>query len=117
MQRTYYQLDLNDRRKLARWRGMGLSVDVIAEKLGRHRSTIFRELRRNVFIDQDWPELDGYHCVMAHDMARERRTRLQEARALLSCPPAGHRTASGRLVARTECWPNAARASSDLGQL
>lgn len=59
MQRTYSQLDLNDRRKLARWRGMGLSVDVIAEKLGRHRSTIFRELRRNAFIGKVWPELDG----------------------------------------------------------
>jgi len=78
MQRTYSQLDLNDRRKLARWRGMGLSVDVIAEKLGRHRSTIFRELRRNAFNDKDWPELDGYHCVTAHDMARERRTRLRK---------------------------------------
>ena len=39
---------------------MGLSVDVIAEKLGRHRSTIFRQLRRNTFIDKEWPELDGY---------------------------------------------------------
>ena len=59
MQRTYSQIDLNDRRKLARWRGMGLSVDVIAERLGRHRSTILGELRRNAFIDKDWPELNG----------------------------------------------------------
>ncbi|WP_129160447.1 IS30 family transposase, partial [Bosea sp. Tri-44] len=78
MQRTYSQIDLTERRKLAGWRGMGLSVDVIAEKLGRHRSTIFRELRRNAFIDKEWPELDGYHCVTAHDMARERRTRLRK---------------------------------------
>lgn len=49
MQRTYSQIDLNGRRKLARWRGMGLSVNVIAEKIGRHRSAIFREflLRNN----------------------------------------------------------------------
>jgi IS30 family transposase len=43
-----------------------LSVDIIAEKLGRHRSTIFREIRRNVYIDKEWPELSGYHCVTAH---------------------------------------------------
>ena len=60
MQRTYSQIDLNERRKIVRWGGMGLSVDVIAEKLGRHRSTIFRQLRRNTFIDKEWPELDGY---------------------------------------------------------
>lgn len=78
MNRTYSQVDLTERRKIARWRGIGLSVDVIAEKLGRHRSTIFRELRRNAFSDKEWPELDGYHCVTAHDMARERRTKLRK---------------------------------------
>jgi len=59
-------------------RGRGSSVDVIAEKLSRHRSTIFRELRHNAFIDEEWPELDSYHCVTAHDMARQRRTRLRK---------------------------------------
>ncbi len=42
MKRTYSQLDLDDRRKIERWRHAGVAVDVIAEKLGRHRSTIFR---------------------------------------------------------------------------
>ena len=42
-------LDLNDRRRIARWRHAGVSIDIIAEKLGRHRSTIFREVRRNVY--------------------------------------------------------------------
>jgi len=31
---------MDERRKIARWRTAGISVDVIAEKLGRHRSTI-----------------------------------------------------------------------------
>ena len=44
MKRTYSQIDMDERRKIARWRMAGISVDVIAEKLGRHRSTIFREL-------------------------------------------------------------------------
>jgi len=55
-----------------------LSIDIIAEKLGRHRSTIFREVRRNVYIDKEWPELSRYHCVTAHDMACERRTKLRK---------------------------------------
>ncbi len=45
MKRTYSQIDMDERRKIARWRTAGISVDVIAEKLHRHRSTIFRELR------------------------------------------------------------------------
>ncbi len=49
MKRTYSQIDMDERRKIARWRTAGISVDVIAEKLGRHRSTIFRELKRNTF--------------------------------------------------------------------
>ncbi|CAN7671268.1 helix-turn-helix domain-containing protein [Pararhizobium sp. LjRoot235] len=34
-----------------------LHAEVIAEKLGRHRSTILRELRRNTFEDQQIPDL------------------------------------------------------------
>ena len=55
MKRTYSQMDLDERRKLERWRQAGVSVDVIAEKLGRHRSTIFREIVRNKFEDREMP--------------------------------------------------------------
>lgn len=78
MRRTYSQIDMDERRKIARWRTAGLSVDVIAEKLGRHRSTIFRELRRNVFEDRQYPELSGYFCVTANAMACERRAKLRK---------------------------------------
>jgi IS30 family transposase len=78
MERTYSHIDLDERRKIARWRTAGLSVEVIAEKLGRHRSTIFRELRRNMFVDKVVPDLSGYYCVTAHDMACERRTKLRK---------------------------------------
>jgi IS30 family transposase len=47
MERTYSHIDLEERHKIARWRSANLSVEAIAEKLGRHRSTIFRELIRN----------------------------------------------------------------------
>lgn len=78
MKRTYSQIDMDERRKIARWRSAGISVDVIAEKLHRHRSTIFRELRRNAFVDEKMPDLNGYYCVTANDMARERRAKLRK---------------------------------------
>jgi IS30 family transposase len=78
MERTYSHIDLDERRKIARWRTIGLSVEVIAEKLGRHRSTIFREIKRNTFVDKVVPDLIGYYCVAAHEMACERRAKLRK---------------------------------------
>ncbi|WP_409995433.1 helix-turn-helix domain-containing protein [Rhizobium leguminosarum] len=60
MERTYSPIDLNERRKIARWRMAGLTVGITAEKLGQHRSTIFRELKRNMFVDKVVPDLNGY---------------------------------------------------------
>lgn len=62
MKRTYSQIDLDERRKIERWRQAGVAVDVIAEKLGRHSSTIFREVARNAFDDPEMPEMTGYFC-------------------------------------------------------
>jgi IS30 family transposase len=76
VKRTYSQIDMDERRKIARWRTAGISVNVIAEKLGRHRSTIFREIRRNAFEDRQYPELSGYFCVTANAIACERRAKL-----------------------------------------
>lgn len=78
MERSYSHIDLDERRKIARWRTAGLSVEVIAEKLGRHRSTIFREIKRNMFVDKVVSDLSGYYCVTAHDRACERRAKLRK---------------------------------------
>ncbi len=78
MKRTYSHIDMDERRKIARWRTAGIGVGVIAEKLGRHRSTIFRELRRNGFEDRQHPDLSGYFCVTATEIARERRAKLRK---------------------------------------
>lgn len=50
MKRTYSHIDLNEHRKIARWRMAGLSVDVIAEKLGRHRSMVSRKIIFSLFL-------------------------------------------------------------------
>lgn len=78
MRGTYSQIDMDERRRIARWRAAGLSATVVAEKLGRHRPTIFRELKRNAFEDPQMPDLSGYYCVTANEMARERRAKLRK---------------------------------------
>lgn len=64
MECTYSHIDLDERCRIARWRTAKLSGDVIAEKLGRHRSTIFRELKRNQFKDDEIANLTGYYCTI-----------------------------------------------------
>ena len=58
-------------------------VAKIAGKLSRHRSTIYREIARNTFIDEEMPELDGYYGKIAQKIADERRHR---RRKLARCP-------------------------------
>lgn len=46
MRRVYAQLTLEESRKIERWRHPKVSVNEMARVLQRHRSTLFRELRR-----------------------------------------------------------------------
>ena len=48
MSKPYLHLDLEERRKIARWREAKVPATEIAARLGRHRSTIFRELSATV---------------------------------------------------------------------
>jgi len=73
MKRPYKQLSLCERRKIEEWRGVKVSADVIAERLGRNRSTIFRELRRNHYQDAEMPKVVGYFGVVASMKALSRR--------------------------------------------
>ena len=75
MKVRFSHLSLSERRKIERWRQTKLSPDEMARKLGRHRSTIFRELRRNHFHDSEIPKLSGYWCVVAQGYSDGRRTR------------------------------------------
>ncbi|MBK6479201.1 MAG: helix-turn-helix domain-containing protein [Saprospiraceae bacterium] len=45
----YNHLCIEERRNVYFWRQQNISVTEIAKRLGRHRSTIFREIQRNTW--------------------------------------------------------------------
>ena len=73
MPHTYRQLDLAERRTIFRLLNAKTPIAVIAQELGRHRSTTHREIRRNHFHGQR--EYAGYYPLNAQDQASERRWR------------------------------------------
>ena len=80
MARTYRQLDLDERRTLFRLIEARRPVGEIAARLGRHPSTIHRELGRNRFRDGD-RGFCGYFPLNAQDLARRRRQRRRKLAA------------------------------------
>ena len=94
MARTYRQLDLDQRRILFRLVEARRPIGEIAERLGRHPSTIYRELGRNRFCDGD-RSFCGDFPVTAHDLACRRRRRRRKLIADDSAP---------RTCRRKEVW-------------
>jgi hypothetical protein len=78
--RTYRHLDLDERRTLFRMVEARRPVGEIAARLGRHPSTIHRELGRNRFRDGD-RGFCGYFPLNAQDLARRRRQRRRKLAA------------------------------------
>jgi transposase, IS30 family len=73
MNRPYRHFTLEERRTLFRLVNAKLPVEEIAGQLGRHRSTLYREIARNEF--REVKEYRGYYPLTAHDSARQRRQR------------------------------------------
>ncbi|MDP9563559.1 UNVERIFIED_ORG: IS30 family transposase [Rhizobium nepotum] len=80
MSRCYTQITLADRRRLHQLVAAKVPVNEMARQLGRHRSTIYREIKRNTFHDRELPEYDGYYSTVAQDISNERRRRLRKLR-------------------------------------
>jgi transposase, IS30 family len=72
---VYSQLNITERRRIERWRHAKVPVNEMARVLGRCRSTIFRELKRNHFSDPCMPKCDGYYGAAAQLVAAGRRAR------------------------------------------
>ncbi|QNE07747.1 IS30 family transposase [Croceicoccus marinus] len=74
MPQKYHHLSLAEREKISRMHAAAVSVCRIAVELGRHPATIYRELRRNFFYDEE-PWFRGYFGRTAHSKAASRRVR------------------------------------------
>ncbi len=73
MGRCYPHLNLEERRKLAKWLDAKIPIKEIADNLRRAPSTIYREIRRNFYHDEELSQLNGYHAVNAQDRYEQRR--------------------------------------------
>jgi IS30 family transposase len=81
MSESYHHLDLDERREIYAGLDARRSVAEISRHLGRHRSTIYRELQRNTFYHEDH-FLNGYFPVNAQELSRRRRSKLKKLNRL-----------------------------------
>lgn len=81
MSRCYSQFTLADRRRLHHLVERKVPINEMARQLGRHRSTIYREIRRNTFRDHELPEYSGYFSTVADDIAKQAGTPVAWAEA------------------------------------
>lgn len=72
MRRPYRKLSLDERRILTAMLQAKATKTKIAEVLGRDRSTIHREIKRNWWHDEEVPQADGYWHVTAQALADRR---------------------------------------------
>ncbi|WP_299657952.1 IS30 family transposase [uncultured Tateyamaria sp.] len=72
---AHAELDLRERRAIEDMLNAKVPVSKIAAEIGRHRSTVYREIKRNHFEDSELPYLSGYYGVSAQRTADARRAR------------------------------------------
>ncbi|WP_299819525.1 helix-turn-helix domain-containing protein [uncultured Jannaschia sp.] len=72
---AHVELGIEERRHIERMMNARVAVAEIARNIGRHRSTIYRELKRNRFTDEENLYLDGDYSSVAQTMAARRRYR------------------------------------------
>ena len=56
MASQYIHLTFEERRKIAKWREGKMPVPEIADLLSRLSSTIYRELKRNTYLNAELPQ-------------------------------------------------------------
>ncbi|WP_455296820.1 helix-turn-helix domain-containing protein [Brucella pituitosa] len=80
MSNCYSQITLRERRCFFELKQLKVPLGDIARLMGGHRSTIYREIKRNSFRDTEVPDYNGYHSVVADNISKDRRTRLRKLR-------------------------------------
>lgn len=75
MPRSHVELNVEERRIIARLLHHKTRVAEIARVLSRHRATIYREKKRNWWHDAEVPQADGYWPLTAQKLAEDRRRR------------------------------------------
>ncbi len=104
----YIHLSLAERREIARMHAAKIPISVSADRLQRHRSTIYREIKRNWVHDEE-PLYRGYYHVAADMQARARRQRLGKLsrKPVLAVRGLCHGPSQRWMVARADSWPPA----------
>ncbi len=72
---AHRELDLRERRRIEDMLNAQMSVREIAAEIGRHVSTVYRDITRNGSTDDELPELNGYYGMVAQRTATRRRSR------------------------------------------
>ncbi|WP_299288270.1 helix-turn-helix domain-containing protein [uncultured Tateyamaria sp.] len=72
---VYSQLSLQERRRIEDWWLAKVPVGEMPRVLKRHKSTIFREIKRNFWADDAVPKkYAGYFGMAAHQRTLQRRS-------------------------------------------
>ena len=75
--RNHTHLSLDERRQIYFMLGRKMSAVKIAYELGRHHSTIYREIQRNSYFEEDDHKMNDYYPVNAQEYYRRRRQNLR----------------------------------------
>jgi IS30 family transposase len=77
MSKHYKHISLPERREIYRLQGQGLNSRQIARILGRHTSSIYREVWRNTYRHEE-RDCGGYYPVTAQELAMQRRAKTRK---------------------------------------
>ena len=74
---VYTQLSLSERRKIESWWHAKVPVSEMARVLKRHKSTIFREIKRNFWADDAFPKKYAGYFGHAAQLQTDKRRSVQ----------------------------------------
>lgn len=77
----YHHLELEEREKLYRLQGQGISLRAIAKILGRSPASLCRELRRNQLLTKDLEKSSGIYIPCRAQQKAEKRASVQRSQA------------------------------------